>query len=166
MGDIAVGMNLYLPVSDMNLDSTKTYYLTDLINGEYFQSDYDGLKNITIPIEKYTTRILSLADTVALVVSVEDDYDETVPNEFSISQNYPNPFNPSTKITYSLPEAGNVKLSVYDALGREVKLLVDKFENAGRHTVEFNASKLSSGVYFYRVEYQNNFTTKKMILMK
>lgn len=166
MGDIAVGMNLYLPVSDMNLDSTKTYYLTDLINGEYFQSDYDGLKNITIPIEKYTTRILSLADTVALVVSVEDDYDETVPNEFSISQNYPNPFNPSTKITYSLPEAGNVKLSVYDALGREVKLLVDKFENAGRHTVEFNASKLSSGVYFYRVEYQNNFTTKKMILIK
>ncbi len=166
MGDIAVGMNLYLPVSDMNLDSTKTYYLTDLINGEYFQSDYDGLINITIPIEKYTTRILSLADTVALVVSVEDDYDETVPNEFSISQNYPNPFNPSTKITYSLPEAGNVKLSVYDALGREVKLLVDKFENAGRHTVEFNASKLSSGVYFYRVEYQNNFTTKKMILIK
>lgn len=166
MGDIAVGMNLYLPVSDMNLDSTKTYYLTDLINGEYFQSDYDGLKNITIPIEKYTTRILSLADTVALVVSVENDYDETVPNEFSISQNYPNPFNPSTKITYSLPEAGNVKLSVYDALGREVKLLVDKFENAGRHTVEFNASKLSSGVYFYRVEYQNNFTTKKMILIK
>jgi len=166
MGDIAVGLNLYLPVSDMNLDSTKTYYLTDLINGEYFQSDYDGLKNITIPIEKYTTRIMSLADTVAIVVSVDEGMDRSVPKEFSISQNYPNPFNPTTKITFSLPEAGNVKLRVFDALGREVKLLVDRFENAGKHTVEFNGKNLSSGVYFYRVEYQNNFVTKKMILIK
>ncbi|KUG26042.1 hypothetical protein ASZ90_004125 [hydrocarbon metagenome] len=166
MGDIAVGLNLYLPVSDMNLDSTKTYYLTDLINGDYFQSDYHGLKNITIPIEKYTTRIMSLADTVAIVVSVDEGMDRSVPKEFSISQNYPNPFNPTTKITFSLPEAGNVKLGIFDALGREVKLLVDRFENAGKHTVEFNGKNLSSGVYFYRVEYQNNFVTKKMILIK
>ena len=166
MGDRNVGASLNLPVDEMNLDSTKTYYLTDLINGEYFQSDYTGLENITIPVESYTTRVLSLADTVALVVSVKDDYDETVPKEFSISQNYPNPFNPSTIITYSLPEPGNVKLRVYDALGREVSVLVDKFENAGRHTVEFNSRNISSGVYFYRVEYQNNFITKKMILIK
>lgn len=166
MGDRNVGANLKLPVEEMNLDSSKTYYLTDLINGEYFQSDYAGLVNISIPAEKYTTRILSLADTVAIVVSVEDNYDETVPNEFSISQNYPNPFNPATKISYSLPEADEVKLRIYDALGREVSLLVDGFKNAGRHTVEFNGRNLSSGVYFYRIEYQNNFVTKKMILIK
>lgn len=166
MGDKNVGASLSLPVEKMNLDSSKTYFLTDLINGEYFQSDYIGLENITIPIEQYTTRILSLADTVALVVSVEDDYKEAVPKEFSISQNYPNPFNPATKITYNLPEAGDVKLRVFDALGREVSLLVDKFENVGRHTVEFNGRNLSSGVYFYRIEYQNNFVTKKMILIK
>ena len=166
MGDVAVGLNLYLPVDEMNLESTKTYYLTDLMNGEYFQSDFDGLKNITIPIAKYTTRIMSLSDTVAIVVSVEDDINKSVPKEFSISQNYPNPFNPSTKISYNLPEAGNVKLKIYDALGREVSLLVDGFENAGRHTIEFNGKNLSSGVYFYRIEYQNNFTTMKMILIK
>lgn len=166
MGDRNVGASLNLPIEEMKLDSSKTYYLTDLINGEYFQSDFAGLQYITIPIAEYTTRILSLADTVALVVSVEDNENETVPNEFSISQNYPNPFNPTTRITYSLPEAGNVKLSVYDALGREVKLLIDKFENAGRHTIEFNGRNLSSGVYFYRVEFQNNFVTKKMILLK
>lgn len=166
MGDNSVGLNLYLPTEFMNLDSTKTYYLTDLINGEYFQSDFDGLKNIPIPLEKYTTRILSIADTVALVVSVEDDINKSVPKEFSISQNYPNPFNPSTKISFNLPEAGNVKLKIYDALGREVSLLVDGFENAGRHTVEFNGKNLSSGVYFYRIEYQNNYTTMKMILIK
>jgi len=166
MGDNSVGLNLYLPTEYMNLDSTKTYYLTDLMNGEYFQSDFSGLKNITIPIAKYTTRIMSLADTVAIVVSVEDDINKSVPKEFSISQNYPNPFNPSTKISFNLPEAGNVKLKIYDALGREVSLLVDGFENAGRHTLEFNGSNLSSGVYFYRIEYQNNFTTMKMILIK
>lgn len=166
MGDRNVGASLNLPVDEMNLDSSKTYYLTDLINGEYFQTDYAGLNNISIPAGKYTTRILSLADTVALVVSVEEDINETVPKEFSISQNYPNPFNPATKITYSLPEAGEVKLRIFDALGREVSLLIDAFENAGRHTVEFNGRNLSSGVYFYRIEYQNNFVTKKMILIK
>lgn len=166
MGDRNVGASISLPVEEMNLDSSKTYYLTDLINGEYFQSHYTGLENITIPIEEYTTRILSLADTVALVVSVEDNKNEAVPNEFSISQNYPNPFNPATKIIYSLPEAGEVKLRIYDAIGREVSLLVDKFENSGRHTIEFNGRNLSSGVYFYRIEYQNNFVTRKMILIK
>jgi len=91
---------------------------------------------------------------------------KAMPKEFSLSQNYPNPFNPTTKISYTLPEHSKVRLSVFDLLGREVAVLVDKEENAGLHNVQFKASSFSSGVYFYRLQSSNNVVTKKMLLMK
>jgi hypothetical protein len=91
---------------------------------------------------------------------------KTMPKEFSLSQNYPNPFNPSTKISYTIPEQSKVRLSVYDLLGREVAVLVDKEQNAGLHNVQFKAGNFSSGVYFYRLQSSNNIVTKKMLLMK
>lgn len=101
--------------------------------------------------------------TGGTLTSVEDD---VLPAEFELSQNYPNPFNPSTAITYSLPEGTNVRLSVYNILGSEVAVLVDGFKPAGTHNVNFNASELSSGVYFYRIDAGQNSSVKKMILMK
>jgi predicted acyl esterase len=92
-----------------------------------------------------------------------------IPRNFSLSQNYPNPFNPETKINYDLPLEGNVKVSVYNMLGQEIKTLVNEFKNAGRYSVEFNGSTLTSGIYFYRiqVEGEKNFTSvRKMILIK
>lgn len=89
-----------------------------------------------------------------------------VPNVYSLAQNYPNPFNPSTKISFALPKAGNVKLVVFDLLGREIRTLVNEFRTAGNHTVEFNASNLASGVYFYRIEAGDFTATKKMLLIK
>jgi len=87
-------------------------------------------------------------------------------NKFELSQNYPNPFNPSTSIRFNLPVASNVKLSVYNLLGQQVKSIVNGFRTAGSHTVTFDASDLSSGVYIYRIE-ANNFTqTRKMTLIK
>lgn len=87
-------------------------------------------------------------------------------NKFELAQNYPNPFNPSTKITFSIPQAGNVKLSVYNLLGQDVKTLVNGFTSEGTHTVNFDASNLNSGVYIYKIE-ANNFTqTRKMTLIK
>jgi len=87
-----------------------------------------------------------------------------------LKQNYPNPFNPSTNINYELPYAANVTLKVYDIAGREVANLFSGYQNTGNHTVRFNASGLSSGVYFYKLSVQNgiNSTTKvnKMILTK
>ena len=88
------------------------------------------------------------------------------PETFSLSQNYPNPFNPTTVIKYSLPEVTNVKLKVYDMLGREIKTLVNQEQSAGVYNVEFNASNLSSGVYFYRIEAGNFVASKKLLLLK
>src|SRR4030095_11540119 len=89
-----------------------------------------------------------------------------IPKEFSLAQNYPNPFNPTTNIKFSVPKAGNVKLVVFDVLGKEVTTLVNGFQTAGNYVVDFNASTLSSGVYFYRLEAGDFTATKKMLLVK
>jgi hypothetical protein len=96
--------------------------------------------------------------------STDDYYDgNTSPLTYDLSQNYPNPFNPSTTIKYQIPNAGNVTLKVYDILGREVTTLVDEFKNEGRYEVNFNASKLASGVYIYSIK-SNDFTASKKLL--
>ena len=86
--------------------------------------------------------------------------------EFSLSQNYPNPFNPVTNIKYSLAEAGNVKLVVYNVLGQQVKELVNGYKEAGRYEINFDASKLPSGAYFYKIETASYSQVKKMLLTK
>lgn len=96
-------------------------------------------------------------------VITEQDY---IPESFSLEQNYPNPFNPSTKITFSITQSGLTTLAIYNLLGEKIVTLVNKELNAGRHTVDFNASNLSSGVYFYRLESGNNVSTMKMMLLK
>jgi hypothetical protein len=88
------------------------------------------------------------------------------PNKFSLSQNYPNPFNPTTTITFNLAKSGYATLSVYNVLGQKVATLVSGNLNAGSHQINFNASNLSSGVYFYRLESDNNTSIKKMMLLK
>jgi|GEM_PF-1995927 len=89
-----------------------------------------------------------------------------IPDEYKLFQNYPNPFNPLTEINYSLPENGFVTLKVYDLLGREVAALVSEMKTAGNHSVKFDASKLSSGVYLYRLEVNGFTDAKRMILTK
>lgn len=100
-----------------------------------------------------------------LVTSVSDN-NNSVPTEYSISQNYPNPFNPTTSISYSLPEVAFVKIKVFDILGREVSTLVNGEQSAGTHSIKFDASKLSSGIYFYSIETPNYTNIKKMMLVK
>jgi hypothetical protein len=86
--------------------------------------------------------------------------------DYALIQNYPNPFNPSTQIAYSIKETGFVSLKVFDILGREVASLVNEEQNAGVHTVQFNASHFSSGIYFYRLESGSFVQTNKMMLLK
>jgi len=85
---------------------------------------------------------------------------------FSLSQNYPNPFNPTTTIKYSIPEAGNVKLKVYDILGNEVATLVNEVKSPGNYAADFDASSFASGVYLYTIKANNFVQNKKMILVK
>lgn len=90
----------------------------------------------------------------------------SLPKEYALDQNYPNPFNPSTTIKYQIPADANISLKIYDVLGNEVDELVNEFKTAGYYEVKFNASKLTSGVYFYRIESDNFTQTRKMLLMK
>jgi subtilisin-like proprotein convertase family protein len=89
-----------------------------------------------------------------------------VPEKFSLYQNYPNPFNPVTNIKYDLPKDEFVKITLFDILGREVSVITNEFKKAGSYESRFDASNLSSGTYFYRIEAGDFIDTKKMILIK
>ncbi|RNC79662.1 MAG: T9SS C-terminal target domain-containing protein [Balneola sp.] len=89
-----------------------------------------------------------------------------VPNSVVLHQNYPNPFNPVTNITFELNKTEEVKLSIYDVLGRSVATLVDERRSAGLHTLSFDASNLPSGIYFYRLETKTQSLVKKLTLLK
>ena len=89
-----------------------------------------------------------------------------IPQLYNLAQNYPNPFNPSTAIEYSIPKSGNVKLEVYNSLGEEVATLVNDYKEAGTYKVNFDASNLNSGIYYYRLISNGFNKTNKMILLK
>ncbi|MFC2119710.1 aryl-sulfate sulfotransferase [Bacteroidota bacterium] len=140
-----------------------------------FKPNSDGLFKDTLHIrsDTDTSRIAQLiilagqTDTTAL--SITEDY--TI-NDFILEQNYPNPFNPTTTIRYGIKERSFVELRIYDILGKEVFILINKEQNTGRYKVEFDASELTSGIYFYRLQVYapgraGSFVeTKKMILLK
>lgn len=100
------------------------------------------------------------------VVSDNNDQQNSLPKDFSLTQNFPNPFNPFTTISYALPVNSKVLLTVFDAIGNELSVLVNEEKSAGQHSVEFNASNLASGLYFYRIQAGNFNQTRKMILLK
>jgi hypothetical protein len=121
----------------------------------------DGIKS-----DAYGTSIYNSSITRPQTITSVKESDENIPAGFKLEQNYPNPFNPSTKISYQIPNASRVTLRVYDVLGREVSTLINSEQNSGYHEVAFNGSKLSSGIYFFRMQAGNYISTKKMILMK
>ena len=94
------------------------------------------------------------------------DEAENIPSDFMLSQNYPNPFNPSTKIKWQSPVSGHQTLKIYDVLGNEVATLVDEFRDAGSYEITYNASKFSSGTYFYKLQAGDFIHTRKMVLLK
>jgi hypothetical protein len=89
-----------------------------------------------------------------------------LPLHFGLYQNYPNPFNPTTNIRYDIPVSSNIKLVVYDMLGKEVTALVDEKQKAGTYEIQWDASKYSSGLYFYKLQTETYSETKKLILLK
>jgi len=103
---------------------------------------------------------------VSVITSVNDD--KSVPSSYSLKQNFPNPFNPVTTIEYSIPEAGDVKLAIYDILGSEIAVLVNKEQSTGTYTVKFDASSmgLSSGMYIYKLQAGSYTEIKKLMLLK
>ena len=114
----------------------------------------------------YTYRIKQIDVNGSVHYLKEINVEVGIPSVFSLEQNYPNPFNPATTIKYQLPKAGFVTLKIYDILGREVASLVKENQNVGRYTINFDASRLSSGVYIYELKTPDYNSCRKMVLTK
>jgi subtilisin family serine protease len=114
----------------------------------------------------YTYRLKQIDFDGTYEYSNEINVEVELPIHYALEQNYPNPFNPSTKISYSIPVEGFVKLAVYNMLGEEVATIVNSYQKADRYEVNFDAAGLSSGVYVYKLESANYTASRKLVLMK
>ncbi len=131
-----------------------------IFSGDWKDSSLAVISHLGYPFSIPTVIIYSVSGLTV----IEDD--EIRPKEFTLGQNYPNPFNPSTKIEFSLIEAGLTSLKVYDLLGREVATLIDEELLAGKYEVSFEASSLASGVYIYTLSVGRHTETRKMLLLR
>ena len=151
--------------SDSGEDDLDRGTSTTGINTENIQienQEYEGF----VWASAYHLTIMRIGTEVDSALSfLPEDLVET-PKNFRLLQNYPNPFNPSTKIKFTLPKAETVNLDIYNSLGQIVANLVEDNLQTGSHEVEFNASHLPSGVYFYRLQAGGYVDVKKMIVLK
>ncbi len=145
----------YSPLWEVNIyDNADFGMVHDLSSALMATILVSGAANVNCPI-------VDVSNTTAI-----GDDQNLQPDRYLLEQNYPNPFNPSTNISYTIPLSGFVSLKVYDALGQEVAALVNEVKPAGNYLVNFNASNLVSGIYFYRLQ-SNGFTqSHKMIILK
>lgn len=134
---------------------------TEITNYSYTDKEAVKLNSSKV---SYRLKQVDLDGTTTYTKEIEVEI--TLPNTLSLGQNYPNPFNPSTKINFELPENGMVTLKVYNVSGVEVATLVNRQMNLGRYDIAFDATSLSSGVYFYRLQFGNQVITRKMVVMK
>lgn len=115
--------------------------------------------------ESIKLSIISVPELTVIPTSLEGTGE--LPKEFGLSQNYPNPFNPSTTINYALPNAADVSIEVFNILGKKVATLVNQRKTAGNHAIQFQASNLASGVYFYTLRIGGKvLKSQKMLLIK
>jgi hypothetical protein len=112
----------------------------------------------------FSANLLSSISAFENINSVNEE--SITESGFLLKQNYPNPFNPSSTISYSIVKAGNVLLTVYNAIGSKVVTILNEYKTSGSYTVKFNGNNLASGIYFYRLESGEATIVKKMLLMK
>lgn len=183
----SVGLDFYRTEAAVNSNFIYTYGFVDNYLHEAAQADNPPSGTVYAPsgtrlkslgvhehwnnsINKQYSRNLGTGNGIELVqltgkvTSVQSE--NTISTGYSLSQNYPNPFNPTTVINYSIPKQSNVRIVVYDGLGREVATLLNEYKPAGNYTVQFNAGKLAGGVYLYRIKAGDFVQTKKLILLK
>lgn len=132
-------------------------------NWSYVKDDVDGFQLLyATPLTKYQMAKIGM-DT--LLVSVEKQIN-AIPDNFRLEQNYPNPFNPTTTIRFSLPQRTEMELVVYDQLGKQIRTLISGDHEAGTYEIDFDATGLASGVYFYQIKSASFSETRKLVLMK
>ena len=122
---------------------------------------YDNFHNvIAVPLQ-----LCNSWTTFSVTIGIKR-INENIPSDFFLGQNYPNPFNPSTNITFSIPKGCNVKLIIYDSLGKELTQLVNEYLPAGNYTSVWDALSYADGIYYYRLVTKDYFSTRKMVLVK
>jgi polyhydroxybutyrate depolymerase len=137
--------------------------VTQLFAVDYDSTSFPGYFNLKFEIS--SNRISYWIDSSMMVVTGVEDI-KLLPTEYSLYQNYPNPFNPMTTIKYSIPKLGFVTIKVFDVLGSEITTLLNEEKSAGTYELNWNATQLPSGVYFYQLKAGSYVETKKMILLK
>jgi hypothetical protein len=135
-------------------------------NGTTTEIHYYSFEDENLNAGKYSYKLKQIDFDGSYEYSIVVYVDVTNPVEFDLSQNFPNPFNPTTTIHYELPVEGFVTLKVFDVLGREVKTLIEEYRTEGKYEVEFDATSLPSGIYFYKLQAGSFVETKKMVFMK
>jgi len=146
--------------ANFNLESGRTSINYSTNPSPFFGDGSQSGLNI-YNVGSYQDSIISF--TLGTITSVQNN---SIPVSFDLKQNYPNPFNPSTTISYQLPRRGFVSLKVFDIAGREVSTLVNGVQGAGEYSINYNASALSGGVYFYKLVTKDFSAVKKMILLR
>ncbi len=156
----------------VEVNETKNFSQTIVKNNEWNTNNLKVIVYIQSSSSKevYQTELIDYNNFTVTGIKSENE----LPTEFTLEQNYPNPFNPSTTIKYSIPStvktqnsaAQHVLLKVYDILGKEVATLVNEQKTAGNYYINFNASELTSGIYFYKLNAGNFIKTKKMTILK
>jgi hypothetical protein len=164
MGSNVAQARLNLPVEPFGLDDSRTYYLSDLITGEYYEVSSGSLQEFTLPVKPYTTTMLVLDEEI--FTDVPEPPGEDGPVRPELYQNFPNPFNPATNIRFYLPEQRAVVVGVYNVVGQRVAQLKDEIMPQGEHTVVWDATDMPSGIYIIHLEIGNQVLTRKMTLIK
>ena len=167
------------PIEDVYLSGMLDSVFTDS-TGYYKGQVASGFTGTIVPSKESYTFLPDQRDYTAitthqtdqdfvgtvLIVGVGDDQNQPIPDEFTLMQNYPNPFNPYTTVRFDLPERANVLLEVFNICGQKIVTLTDAEYSAGIHLIGWDASAISSGMYFYRLTAGDFIDTKKMILLK
>ncbi len=162
------GSLLFQYLAAENVDANNNYFTVGI-------EDYDHLRGLNLTYgniypasmhEVTAGRAIRITTDPPDAFSDADDTPVSLPDKFALHAPYPNPFNPRTSLSFDLPRAANVKLRIYDVLGREVVLLVSGMKSAGSHTIQWNASDFSTGLYFARFEADDFVQTRKLLLVK
>jgi hypothetical protein len=187
--EISEDIELKILINDAEEDSldVSLYYSKDNGNSYLCFSSFKTVPDTNVQIHLVPLSTFDDAEMARIKVMVDDgnstaadstfyfrkrtsaiaDRNNAIPREFTLSQNYPNPFNPVTRISYSIPRSGLVRLKIYNILGQEVRSLVNQFQKAGNYNITFDAKNLASGIYFYQLQVGVDYIqSKKMILMR
>jgi hypothetical protein len=167
-GDTAKYFNVYMDDNyPVNISDVRNMIKFRMVNDTSFTMSFDSIPSSSVffAVTSYDKGYNESdpAEAEILILSSSENIEAF---NYELEQNYPNPFNPSTVISFKIGKPGSVKISVYDLLGNELNILIDDYLSAGKHSIEFDASGLASGIYFYKIVSGEFVQSKKMILIK